>query len=111
MYGDSIYWTNTGDGTINAGRLAGGNTYTLVGNQNAPVGLALDGTSLYWANYGDGTIDAAPLGRWQFVRARRRGGRAVRGRGRRHQHLLDHVELGRGRSGGQRRRVPGSAQR
>ena len=77
--------------------MAGGNpnAYTLVSNQNQPMGLALDGAYLCWANYGDGTINAAPLaGGYSSVllsgRAQPYG--AALDQHLVDQHLLDHVD-------------------
>jgi hypothetical protein len=37
----SLYWTNSGDGTIKAAPLTGGPVTTLVTGQPSPVGVAV----------------------------------------------------------------------
>jgi len=55
VYGDYLYWADTGLGTINSVPLDGGddNVVTLYSGQDNPTGIAVVGDSLYWTNTGD----------------------------------------------------------
>jgi sugar lactone lactonase YvrE len=44
----SVYWINTGDGTVKKAPLEGGPETTLVTDPSVPSALAVDGTNVYW---------------------------------------------------------------
>jgi hypothetical protein len=56
-----IYWSNAGNGTIDAANLDGCNVTTVVSGQSGPTGVALDPNNIYWADSAGGTIDTVPL--------------------------------------------------
>lgn len=53
--------TGKDPGAIYAVPIAGGSPISVAQNQNAPRGIASDGTDLYWANSGDGTVMTATI--------------------------------------------------
>lgn len=54
--GTNIYWSDTGNGTINAIPQSGGAVLPLAQNQSKPLRIALDDTHVYWSNNLGGAI-------------------------------------------------------
>jgi hypothetical protein len=48
----NVYVPNSGDGSVIAIALAGGQPTTLASGQTSPVGAAVSGSDLYWTNAG-----------------------------------------------------------
>jgi hypothetical protein len=48
--GINVYWTDSGNNTINGIPRSGGASVVLAMNQFSPMRIAVDGTSLYWSN-------------------------------------------------------------
>jgi hypothetical protein len=61
VHGATIYWTDSGDGTVRAVPAAGGANVVLASRQAQPTGIAVDDTAIYWTNQGDGTVQSVPL--------------------------------------------------
>jgi hypothetical protein len=61
---DSVYWANTGDGTIRVANLDGtGSASTLFGGESTPLGVAINpaANKIYWSNFSTGAIRVANL--------------------------------------------------
>lgn len=56
----SVYWTDTGAGTVARVPLGGGAATTLAAGQSSPTGIALDQANVYWTNMGNGSVVKAP---------------------------------------------------
>ena len=54
--GNNVFFTDPGNGTVNAVSMDGGAVTTLATNQQKPRRLVGDGTYLYWSNYLGGEI-------------------------------------------------------
>ena len=69
--GTNVYWTcgngdSKGTGVVQKTAIAGGPLVLLAGSQDAPEGIATDGTSVYWLSYGvtssGGSVQSIPVG-------------------------------------------------
>lgn len=56
-----LYWPNYSAGNIARSNLDGTAVTTLVTGQNAPHGMALDGSHAYWISHGDGNLNRSNL--------------------------------------------------
>jgi DNA-binding beta-propeller fold protein YncE len=54
--GTSVYWTNSGSGTVMKVPTSGGTPTTLASGQGYPEGIVLDTASAYWTNVSSGTV-------------------------------------------------------
>lgn len=60
--GNSVYWTNGGDGTVMKIARSGGAPIPLASHQANPSGIAVDATRVYWTNDDDdGAVMAVAL--------------------------------------------------
>ena len=57
----NVYWTNTGDGTVNMAPVSGGAVTAVATSQSDPMSIVLDPTSVYWVNYAKGMADAGAV--------------------------------------------------
>ncbi len=58
----SVYWTNSGDGTVMKAPIGGGTPSLLSSGGATPMPIALDTTNLYWGDAGRGVVMKVPLG-------------------------------------------------
>ncbi|HEX4456947.1 MAG TPA: hypothetical protein VIA18_03210 [Polyangia bacterium] len=60
--GNSIYWTNSGDGSVWTNTLTGNATtaHAIATGQSSPMGIVADTSAVYWVNNGDGSVMKQP---------------------------------------------------
>jgi sugar lactone lactonase YvrE len=54
--GQSLYWANSGSGTVMRVSVDGGTAVVLATSQQEPWSVAVDGESVYWTNHAGGTV-------------------------------------------------------
>ena len=59
--GGTVYWADSGAGTIMAVPVTGGTTTVLASGQNDPAYVAVDDGTVYWADSSAGTVMAVPV--------------------------------------------------
>lgn len=59
--GDSVYWTNRGEGTVAKVPKSGGPVTQLAAGQGEPERVAVDSTGVYWTNQADGRVMKVPM--------------------------------------------------
>ena len=55
----SVYWVNSGNGTVMKVLASGGTPVTIASEQYNPTAIAVDGANVYWTNAGTGDCTAA----------------------------------------------------